>query len=193
MRRFLSFAPTLLCTALLTACSPSAPAARTEDPMRNPLAAKQHFDDLGQTMVDMLIHEQKDLAKDAARKSYLEQLKDQATARSKEETAKIVAGRVGTFLPAKQNVTGIALLLESTLYLSVDFATDPGPALHLMLSKAVDPRDVQFPDASAVDLGLLRTEYGAQSYAVPKSNDYQTAVLYDTRLKRIYGFAQLAE
>ncbi len=190
MRRTLFFA--LGASLVLAACS-GAPSARTADPLQNPLVAKQHFDDLGQVMVDILMNDQAELAKDGARKSYVEQLKDQATARSKQETAKILTGRSGTFLPAKQAVAGTALLLDGTLYVGVDFATDPGPALRLMLTKAVDPRDVTFPDASALNLGLLRAEFGAQSYAVPKEGEYNAAVLYDTRLKRIYGFAQLGK
>ena len=68
--------------------------------------------------------------------------------------------------------------------------------MRVYLTTAVDPRGVNFPDASALSLGLLQTPYGAQEYAFDESDsnpEFRTVVLYDTRLERIYGFAQLSK
>ena len=89
---------------------------------------------------------------------------------------------------------GQALALEGHLYFGPTFLTLPGPSLHVFMTKAVDPRDVAFPDPSAVDLGLLKTPYGTQSFDMPATvtlPGYRTVVLWDTRLKRLSAFAQL--
>ena len=68
--------------------------------------------------------------------------------------------------------------------------------MHLFLSESVDPRDIEFPDDSSVDLGPILSPYGAQRYAVPTTDPpqrYRTAVLWDMKLERLYGFAQLSE
>lgn len=65
----------------------------------------------------------------------------------------------------------------------------------MYVSNAVDPRDVNFPDDTAIDLGQLESPYGMQRYSVPGAEEevqqYRTVVLFDKSLERIYGFAQL--
>jgi hypothetical protein len=114
------------------------------------------------------------------------------------ESARFIQGQgiFGTIIPIKGDTTGIALYVDDTLYLSSDFSSDPGPSIHVYLTTIVDPRDAVFPDASTVDLGELQAVYGAQQYAVPQQKntaDLRTFVLYDTKLKMLYGFAQISK
>ena len=91
---------------------------------------------------------------------------------------------------------GTALLTGNTLYLSPDFEGTPGLSLHLFLTTAVDPRDVEFPDADAIDLGPLKSAYGAQEFAanLPLNQVlYRTVILWDAALERLVSFAQLSE
>ncbi|MBI1934776.1 hypothetical protein HYS30_03875, partial [Candidatus Peregrinibacteria bacterium] len=93
-------------------------------------------------------------------------------------------------------VRGMALLSGNTLYLSPDFEGTPGISLHLFLTTVVDPRDVKFPDADVVDLGPLKSAYGAQAFPATLPLNpilYRTAVLWDTALERLIAFAQLSE
>ncbi len=77
---------------------------------------------------------------------------------------------------------------------------EPGPEVYVMISTILDPRSESgasiFPDASAVNLGRLQTPYGAQTYVIPEASKdtvFRTVVLWDKRLERVMGFAQLAQ
>ncbi len=103
---------------------------------------------------------------------------------------------MGPIIAVKEDVTGYVLHLDCTVFFSSDFTTSPGPSLRVFLTTTVDPRDVTFPDKSAVDLGPLQSAYGAQQYSMPGDDSagaLRTFVLFDTRLKSIYGFAQLSQ
>ncbi len=193
MKHFLPFA--LLGAVFLTACGGSVASAPSADLIKNPLYTKQYYDDLGQRMVDIIISEDDALKKDPALKTYIGNVKDEATRRSKEANTVIVKGLLGSFVPVKEQPQGHVLVTDSAVYLGADFITDPGPELHVYLTKNVDPRDGTFPGKNDLDLGRLKNPYSAQMYSLPTSQagPYSTVVLYDTRLKRLYGFAQLAK
>jgi len=100
-------------------------------------------------------------------------------------------GRQGRFHPVKEYTTGEALYLADTLYLDTVFETEPGPQLHFYLSTVVDPRDVKFPDETAIDLGPLSSPYGAQRYTVPPVEDaslIRVAVLFDKRFTALLNY-----
>ncbi len=186
----------LLCLTLgLTACGGSV--AMSDDlqtRLQNPLTAKRYWAETVERMSLLQIHKDKAL-EDQRTAAVVESAKQDALAKEHEADARIGAGLIGQFLTISEDTEGQALLAEGTLWLGTDFAAYPGLNLHLYLTEAVDPRDAEFPDKTALDLGLLRSPYGAQSYALPeedKTTPYRTAVLWDVRLGRLYGFAQLS-
>ena len=62
--------------------------------------------------------------------------------------------------------------------------------------RLVDPRDVVFPDITSIDLGRIDYPYGAMSLPVHAKADaaknLRSVVLWDAKLKRLHGFAQLS-
>ncbi len=180
---------------LLAGCAGSSANVSLQQQMRNPLFAERYWEEMVDRMASLQINkdpaaQQKQTGSlvDAARLDALQ--KAQAATNQKKQ------GALGSFLSAKEQVDGQALLLGKTLYLSTDFVSYPGPSLHLYITAAVDPRDHAFPDPNAKDLGLLASPYGAQSYAIDddmQAAGYRTVVLWDTQIKRLYAFAQLAK
>lgn len=180
---------------LLAACSrePAALSPSQESVLANPLTADRYFKDLVTTMVDLEINEQAALAQNGLTRTVI-RAKERALERAKLAEAQKRQGLLGVFVPVKEDPFGQALLTGTRLYLGTDFATPPGPNLRVYLSTVVDPRDAAFPDPTAVDLGPLQSAYGAQEYRFTTTRDlkeFRTVALYDTALKRIYGFAQL--
>lgn len=178
---------------LLTSCTSARPAT-TARLMANPLFAERYEDELVARMTEFDIRKDPAL-KDARMRRIIDDTRIAALAASQEIRKMIREGAIGSFVQVKEETQGTALFLGHTLYLSPDFTTYPGPSLHLLLTTVVDPRDVKFPDRTSLDLGLLLSPYGAQEYAVPetaKPETHRTAVLWDTKLERLYGFAQLA-
>lgn len=190
MRTTLFIIPALLA---LAACSPVQTSISEQN--KNPLTASRYGDELADTMANFIITEDP-ITKDPdvlkTINSEIERGKDIANeARTIQN-----AGWMGPILQLKADVIGYVLYSSDTLYLSSDFETSPGPSLHLYLTTVVDPRDGTFPDPTAIDLGSLQAAYGPQQYAVPRQQDegkLRTFVLFDSRLKQIYGFAQLAK
>ncbi len=161
----------------------------------NPLTAARYGDELADTMADLIIGNDPISNDEAARKVI-----DGAIVRGKKiaDDARDLQARgfKGEMIGIKEEVSGFALYLDDMLYLSSDFQTKPGPDLHVYVTVAVDPRDVTFPDETAIDLGVVQDFYGAQQFKVPHQKDpayYRTFVLFDTKLKRQYGFAQLSK
>ncbi len=178
----------------LTACGPAATVS-LNDHMRNPLYAQRYWDELVDRMANMQIQNDPAL-KDADFAAEVDEIKRDALKASQDNRLRIRDGLQGSFITTKEETDGIALLLGNTLYLDTTFASYPGPKLHIYLTEAVDPRDVQFPDPTSLDLGELQNPYGDQEYVLPetsKNKAYRTVVLYDARLKRLYAFAQLAQ
>ncbi len=163
--------------------------------MENPLVAERYWEELTDRMT-MLVINKDPILKDPAKAALIDRIKNDALAKAKEQTRLMRNGLSSSFQTVAQQTDGLALLLRNTLYLSSDFATYPGPSLHLYLTSMVDPRDSAFPDTSARDLGVMQSPYGAQAYDLgedPKMSTYRTVVVYDTELGLIYGFTQLGK
>lgn len=121
--------------------------------------------------------------------------KQTALRAAQDAQAHMQGGWLGTFVPAADDVMGTALLLPGTLFIGPSFVMPPTPATHVYLSGAVDPRDGDFPDTTAVDLGPLPSPFGAMAFPLPAGTTVdgtlRTVVIYDEAMKRLVGFAQL--
>jgi len=161
---------------------------------QNPLTASRYGDELADTLTNLIILKDP-IAEEERMKENIQADIKKAKRLSDEARERMANGSMGTFISIQEETYGFAAFTEEKLYLASDFFTDPGPSLHVYLTTVVDPRDVQFPDETAIDLGVIQSTYGAQTYSVPGEGDaklLRTAVLYDTTLKRIFGFAQLS-
>ncbi|MDB4978913.1 MAG: hypothetical protein JWM56_1099 [Candidatus Peribacteria bacterium] len=193
MKNYLLTVSALASCGLLAACG-NATVNQSKtliNELKNPLFAERYYEDLIGTLVNIEIREPDTAAKESA---LISKLKNDALEKAKEQTRIKRSGVLGRFVAAKQTPEGPVLLVNNTLYFGTDFITEPGPSLHVYLTKVVDPTQKIFPDSNALDAGRLESPYGAQSYTIKNgSGSYQTAVLYDTELKRLYGFAQLTK
>lgn len=194
-----SFALALSAAALaLSACS--APMSDTQaDLLKNPLYARYYYQDQADMMANYVIQNDP-ILKDAEKKGIVESVRTRALEHLKDENAKIDAGRRGAFMSDIDYATGQTLVLDGTLYFGQTFLTMPGPETYVYLSTLLDPRGesgaLLFPDAGAVNIGLLKSPYGAQWYALPadkKTEQFRTVVLWDKRLGRMLGFSQLGQ
>lgn len=179
---------------LLAGCSPEL-SVQLQDRLKNPLYAEQYYDLLLDRMVDLKIREDP-ILKDSAKAAVIEDTRLSALMRTKEANTAQREGMLGAFISGVEEAHGEALLTESALYLGPTFETYPGPSLHVLLTTVVDPREGIFPDPTSVDLGAIEDPFGAQTFSVPKlenASAYRTVVIWDTKLERIYGFAQLAK
>lgn len=190
--RITSFIPVVLLT--LTACTPGQTSISEQN--TNPLTASRYGDELADGMANLIIENDPVISDPEMREIVEEEIergKDIAAAAREIQSE----GMMGVIIGIKAPTTGFALYHENTLYLSSDFSTAPGASVRAYLTTAVDPRDTtDFPDATAVDLGVLQAAYGPQQYAVPSQKEegkLRTFVLYDTKLNIIYGFAQLSK
>lgn len=179
---------------LLAACAKESVTEPLQSRVQNPLYAERYYDTLVDRMVELDIQNDP-LLEDDGKRSLVHRTRLDALEKAKDATRKQHEGTMGTMIGIKEFARGEVLFLDSTLYLSPDFETAPGPELHMLLTTVVDPRDTPvFPDPTSKDLGRIESAYGAQAYAVPpveKPTLYRTLVLYDTKLGRIYSFAQL--
>ena len=179
--------------SLLTACGGERSSLQTQ--LSNPLYAERYGDSLADTLANIII--MKDSSTENPRtKALIEEEIEKAKSIGNDARRIIDKGMVGAFMEHKEHVTGRALYWKDTLYVSSDFESQPGPDLHVYLSTAVDPRDVAFPDASAIDLGPLTSAFGAQSYRVPRQKNpelLRSVALWDRTLKRLYSFGQLSK
>lgn len=180
--------PLLALCLLFVAC--------TATPSRdNPLDTARYNEELADTLANLVIMDDP-IAKEEGMSAFINEGISDAKDRADDARARIDEGMQGGILSMKQDVTGYALYLSDRLYFSSDFVADPGPSLHVYLTQPVDPRDTEFPDPTALDLGLLTSAFGSQVYSVPhqeKPELYRTLVFWDTKLKRLYGFAQLSK
>ena len=185
---------------LLAACSgagmPTRDASKNDN-LKNPLYAEFYYDDLTETMVSLALR-QDPLLEDPDVRAVVDRTRTRSLEHAKLAVKAQNKGFRGGFIGDRDLVTGDALLLDEVLYLGPSFNSAPGPALTLYLTRAIDPRDVEFPDETAVRLGEVKNQYGAHSYAVPgganetaSGSMLRTVVLWDDDLKMLYGFAQL--
>jgi hypothetical protein len=166
-----------------------------ETSLENPLVAERYYDDLVEQMVDLVLQNDP-LSTDETTKDIIEETRVEGLKNANEATDEQERGKRGVVVSDFGYSIGEVLILDGKLYIGPDFETKPGPDLHAYLSTVLDPRDGSFPDEAAIDLGILANPYGAQIYnlspEVSENAELRTFVLYDTKLRRIYGFAQLS-
>lgn len=178
---------------LLTGCTLQK--SMEDDPLENPLYAKRYYDELLENLVSLTLHKDPILQKKGKEKM-IEHARRDALVQAREAEKRQRDTQQGGFIPIEEYARGKALLTTTTLYLSPDFEVTPGLSLHLFLTTTVDPRDGEFPDHNAIDVGPLLRTYGAQAFPVTLPQDpilYRTAVIWDTALERLVSFAQLSK
>ena len=191
-----TFSSLTLSILLLSGCS-GAPGENMslEQHLKNPLYAERYAEEMVDRMVEYKIQddpiledEQKADVIEKTRKEWLEVGRDARKIQNE--------GFRGFLISINESVKGELFYLNNTLYTDTLFAVSPGPNLHFYISTVVDPRDAEFPDETAIDIGKLDSAYGAQSYAVTPVEDpqlYRTIVVWDQDLERLYGFAQMSK
>jgi hypothetical protein len=180
-------------TLLLSACSTQTTSINEQN--KNPITAARYGDELADAMANLIIMDNA-IVKEEGMRERVQGYIEEGKALGDEARSLMQEGYQGNLIGVEFEMIGIALYLDDMLYLSSDFYTRPGPSVHVYLTTVVDPRDVEFPDATVIDLGQLQTAYGAHQYSVPhqdKPELYRTLVFYDTKLKIMYGFAQLSK
>ncbi len=180
---------------LLAACSSGIARVSLQQRLQDPLFAERYWAELNERMQDMYINKDP-LLNDKAKKDLVEDTRQKAIVQEHANTELQKQGMKGTFLTVTEATDGEVLLIHNVLYLGTSFATYPGPALHLYLTTIADPRSTPFPDKTALDFGTLDSPYGSQAYPVPDNASaplYRTVVLWDSKLQRLYGFAQLSK
>lgn len=192
MRRAAFFSSGLVACILLAGCN-GKKIVTVEEYLKNPLYAERYAEETVDRLVELDIV--KDHAvKDAAKKAYVDEQRKHWLEVSREARNAQREGTEGNFISIGEHARGDALYQNDRLYFGSLFEVDPLPALRVYLTTVVDPRDVAFPDETALDLGPLQTAYGAQTYAVPSVANpllYRTVVLWETKLGRLHSFAQL--
>lgn len=164
----------------------------------NPLYAEWYYKDLVENMMNLQIQSDP-VVKDTAKKSIIDKVRKDALAKAQEATSTREQGKYGLIKPVSQSAQGQVLLIDDTLYFGPDTNVMPGPELHVYVTPVQDPlatgtgaTKLTFPDASAIDLGIIRNPYGAGTYTLPDHMlDLRSVVLWDAELEKIYGFAQL--
>lgn len=183
----------LLGSIILAGCTGTTTSANLEDQLKNPLFAERYAEAMVDRMVELQIRKDP-LLEDESKRALVDETRKKWLEISREAEKKQRKGQKGGLIPLREFTQGEVLYLKNSLYVGTTFETDPGPSIHFFLTKMVDPRDGDFPDESSIDLGPIKTTFGAHSYSVPSINDpllYRTAVIYDTKLERLYGFAQM--
>lgn len=194
--KYLLSALTLVSLAACTAAPQGPLAMPLQERMRNPLVAERYWSEMAEHMADF-VRMADPIVKDSLKLAIIDAERLRALDRVAEARALKSEGISGVFLQVSRDTSmGEVLLRGNTLSFGTAFLVDPSPSMHVYLTTVVDPRDAAFPDATSVNLGALQTAYGSQEYAVPadEQNDkFRTAVLYDTKLERLIGFAQLSK
>lgn len=196
MRKTLSSAAVLFAvTAVLAGCTGKQQGMSIKKHLENPLFAER----FAESMVDRLVEIEilKDpIMEDSSRKAYVEEERKAWLEVARDAREKQRMGTAGNIVSINEYAKGDMLYVEDRLYFSTLFEVDPLPALHVYLTTIVDPRDVAFPDETALDLGGIQTPYGAQTYDVPAVDNpllYRTVVLWDKELGRLHSFVQLSK
>lgn len=120
-----------------------------------------------------------------------------ADARKEAQAAEILfnSGYSGVMNQVAEEAVGTVLYLKDTLYFSPDFYVNAGPDVQVYLVPDVDPRGMELPNSTVIDLGPLKSIYGAQSYRVPhqdKPELLRSLVLWDKEFGRMHAFSQLS-
>ncbi len=182
------------CLLTLTACT--APMSRNlQTRLENPLFAERYAEELLDSLSDVYIREEPVL-KDETKKANIEQALSYWRSVAADARIKERKGLIGSLTSVLEDTSGHVLLDEKTLWFGTNFLGTPGINLRVMLSTGVDPREGEFPDADAVDLGQLQSPYSDQSFSLPEMkvpwDSYRTVVLWDASAGRLHGFAQMS-
>lgn len=188
-----------LAIPLLASCAapPTGPMSLPlQERLRNPIVAERYWSGMAEHMADFT-RTQDPVMKDPIKAAIVESERTRALERVAQARILKKGGLQGVFLAvgANEDAFGDVLLREGILFFSSTFEIKPSPSVQVYLTSNVDPRDGRFPDDTSVNLGILQTAFGPQEYAIPddrKDEDFRSVVLYDTRLERLIGFAQLA-
>ena len=179
---------------LLSACSaPSSGSQTLDENLSNPLFAHRYYIELVDEMVNFHLNNDP-IIKDSAKKAAIDDARISGTKHVEETSRLKQQGLRGSIQSETDRAAGSVLLVNDTLYFGTDFIVSPGPALHVYLTTIVDPRQVRFPDDTAIDLGPVQNPYGAQAFPLPKTDKattYRTVAIWDNALSTFYGFSQL--
>ncbi len=181
------------CALLLAGCGNQTTAL--EELLRNPLFAERYAESIVDRLVELEIVKDPVL-EDTAKKAYLdtERKKWLEVTRNARQIQR--DGMEGNIISIGDFAKGDVLYVQGALYFGTLFEIDPLPSLHIYLTTIVDPREVTFPDDTAMDLGPLQSAYGTQTYTVPTVDNpllYRTVVLWDTEFERLHSFGQLSK
>lgn len=189
---------TLTSLLLLSACAQqqsSVALANIEpaDYLQNPLYAEAYYDALVENMVNITV-ENGPLAKDPRTKDIMDKFRTNGQEFADKAELKQEEGLHGFIQSDNEHTKGEVLVLDGMLYIGPFFEIEPGPDVHVYLTEEVLATNETFPDASAMDLGTVKTMVGAQQYTIDPAKALKaprTVVFFDRRLKDVYGFAQL--
>lgn len=187
----------LIAPLLLVACNTTTKEQHRESLLKNPLYLELYSEQLVDTMVNLEVYADP-LIEDESKKKIADDTKKYWLAEAKKARKAQRQSSKGSFITMKEYVTGEVMLTKdgSAVHFGPTFTATPGPSVHAFISQTVDPRDVEFPDPTAIDLGEIYVPYGASSfYPEEKIKDvikYRTVVIWDTELERLYGFAQIS-
>lgn len=125
--------------------------------------------------------------------------KERAHELKKIESLKKKLPKQGIFFGAEfqkrvHETKGFAQKIGEYLVFSDNFKVDAGPDLHVFLSAVRDPKNSKdLHSAGLIDLGKLKSTFGAQMYKIPKNIDFQveSIVIYCVPFKVIFGIAQI--
>lgn len=168
------------------------------DLLRNPLYAEYYYDDLTEHMMNISLQNDPILESPnvlaTVDRTRTRSLQHANLAKKAQDQ-----GSRGSFLSDRSLVSGEALFLDDVLYFGPTFNAAPGPSLSVYLTTTIDPRDAAFPDETAVRIGSIKNQYGAQSFDVASRKKptgtgagLRTVVLFDEELTLVFGFAQLS-
>ncbi|MCF7844760.1 MAG: DM13 domain-containing protein [Kiritimatiellales bacterium] len=192
MKRFLTIS---VLSLLIAACSPQSKnlSMTLAERLQNPLFAEQYAKMMVGRLTELAIDKDPILENEEKRKM-IEDTKNTWMEADREARRIQREGTKAELIGVKEYLVGEILILNHMLYFGPTFETDPGPGLSIVLSEVVDPREVEFPDATSINIGPLNSPYGQQRYALDKTIDIsvlRTIALWDTELDRLYGFGQL--
>ena len=164
-----------------------------EENMQNPLFAELYYTQLVDRLAELQIQDDASL-KDQRITDRVNAEKLSSLKKAQDLREYLKTGLSADFIPIKEQIQGSVFTKDGMVFFSPDFISNPGIDLHVVLTNAVDPRDVEFPDKDSIDLGRLQSTFGAQQFTIPQNKQkvlFRTVVLYDIITKRIYAFAQL--
>jgi hypothetical protein len=187
----------LIAPLFLVACNTGTSSQTQETLLKNPLYLERYAEQMVDTMVNLEIYEDP-LLEDPAKKKVADTTKEYWLKEAKKSRKAQRLSSKGTLLTMKEYVVGEVMFTKdgTAVHFGPEFTTTPGPSVHAFLTTTVDPRDVEFPDPTAIDLGKITVPYGAQTIMLEEKVEepikYRTLVIWDTALGRLYGFAQLS-